>query len=130
MIELAKELYPINRSITGEGIEKSFAIFKRIHPEFNVLSFQTGEKVFDWQVPNVWNIKDAYIEHESGKRFCEFTTNNLSVVGYSEPINTVLSKQELLEHLHWREDLPTAIPYVTSYYKRTWGFCISHEEFE
>jgi len=128
MLDLAKHLYPIPRSLTGEGINLSFKIFQAIHPEFKTLSFATGAEVFDWVIPPVWNVKNAYIEHESGQRFCEFSVNNLHLVGYSEPVDTVIDKEGLLKFLHSRNDLPDAIPYVTSYYSRRWGFCISHRQ--
>lgn len=128
MLELAKHLYPIPRSLTGDGINLSLNVFKSIHPEFRNLSFATGTEVFDWVVPPVWNAKSAYIEHESGQRFCDFSVNNLHLVGYSEPIDIVIDKEELLKFLHSRSDLPEAIPYVTSYYSRRWGFCLSHNQ--
>lgn len=128
MLDLAKYLYPIPRSITGNGISLSFEVFKAIHPEFQTLSFATGEEVFDWVIPPVWNVKSAYIEHESGKKFCEFSLNNLHLVGYSESVDKVIDKDELLKYLFTREDMPEAIPYITSYYNKSWGFCISHKQ--
>jgi aminopeptidase-like protein len=116
------------RSLTGEGIDTSFKVFQAIHPEFHTLSFATGTEVFDWIIPPVWNVKNAYIEHESGQRFCEFLVNNLHLVGYSEPVDILLDKEELLKFLHSRDDLPEAIPYVTSYYVKRWGFCISRRQ--
>jgi len=130
MFELAKLLFPIPRSLMGKGIRESFDIIREIHPEFNYISFKTGEKVGDWQIPNEWLINNAYIELENGKRICEFQKCNLSVVGYSIPINKELTFKELKPHLHFREDLPKAIPYVTSYYARNWGFCLSFEEYK
>ena len=130
MFELAQLLFPIPRSIMGKGIRESFNIIREIHPEFNSISFKTGEKVGDWQIPNEWIINDAYIELENGKRICEFQKCNLSVVGYSIPVNKKLTFQELKPHLHFREDLPEAIPYVTSYYANNWVFCLSFEEYK
>ncbi len=130
MYELAEMLFPINRSLTGEGIEKSFDVFREIHKEFQTLIFQTGDKVGDWEIPNEWNISDAYIELKNGKRICDFSKCNLSVVGYSIPIHKTISYDELVNHLHYREDLPDAIPYVTSYYKKYWGFCLEYNLFK
>ena len=126
MIDLINKLYPINRSITGKGINESFEIIKNIHPEFKTLNFKTGQKVFDWEIPLEWNVESAYLEHiETKRRFCDLDVCNLHLVGYSEPIDIVLTKSQLLKNLHYRKDLPEAVPYVTSYYKRNWGFCIS-----
>ena len=130
MYELAELLFPIARSLTGSGIEKSFSIFQLLHKEFKKITFQTGDKVGDWEIPEEWNIKDAYIELEDGNRICEFKKCNLSVVGYSVPINKIVSYKELINHLHFREDLPDAIPYITSYYKKYWGFCLEYNQFK
>ncbi len=127
MLDLAKKLYPLNRSIMGPDIRKSFEIISNLHPEFKPIKFKTGQKVFDWEVPKEWVIRDAYIEHESGKRFAEFKKNNLHVVGYSIPINKTLSKKELIKNLHSLPNKPNSIPYITSYYKEYWGFCLKHE---
>jgi aminopeptidase-like protein len=125
MISWARDLFPICRSITGEGIRESLGYFERLNPEFKREIFKTGEKVFDWEIPREWNIRDAFIEHESGQRFAEFSKLNLHVVGYSAPVNKTVSKEELLEHLFTQEDQPELVPYVTSYYNERWGFCMS-----
>ena len=128
MLKWAKDLYPICRSITGEGTRKTLSYFKKINPEFKNIKFKTGQKVFDWIIPKEWNIRDAYLEHESGKRFAEFKKTNLHVVGYSSPVNKTLSKKELLNHIYTQKDQPDSIPYVTSYYKERWGFCLSENQ--
>ena len=87
MIKWAKDLFPICRSITGKGTRKTLAYFEKLNPEFKRIKFKTNQKVFDWIIPNEWDIEDAYIEHESGKRFAEFRKCNLHLVGYSIPIN-------------------------------------------
>lgn len=84
--------------------------------------------MFDWKIPLVWNIKDAYIEHESGKKYAEFSKLNLHVIGYSNPVNKKISKKDLLKHIYTQKDQPNAVPYVTSYYKKRWGFCLSENE--
>ena len=99
MIKWAKELFPICRSITGAGLRKTLLYFKKLNPEFRTIKFKTGQKVFDWVIPKEWNIKDGYIEHESGKRFAEFKKCNLHIVGYSKPINKTISKKELLKQI-------------------------------
>ena len=128
MIKWAKDLFPICRSITGEGTRKTLSYFEKLNPEFKRLKFKTGQKVFDWVIPKEWNINDAYIEHESGKRFAEFKKSNLHIVGYSRPINKTIYKDELLNHIYTQEDQPDCIPYVTSYYKERWGFCLSENQ--
>ena len=128
MIKWAKDLFPICRSITGEGTRKTLSYFEKLNPEFKRLKFKTGKKVFDWVIPKEWNINDAYIEHESGKRFAEFKKSNLHIVGYSKPINKTMHKDELLNHIYTQEDQPDCIPYVTSYYKERWGFCLSENQ--
>ncbi len=128
MIALAKELYPINRSLTGEGVRETLRILKRENPELEIHSVPTGYKAFDWEVPKEWNCFDAYIITPDGKKICDYKKNNLHVVQYSIPIEKELSLKELQKHLYSYEKLPDAIPYVTSYYNKTWGFCISENE--
>ena len=99
MYNLAKELFPLNRSLTGEGINKSYDIINKIHEEFNYLTFSSGEKVFDWEIPLQWDVKDAFIEHESGKKFCHIKENNLHLVGYSEPVDLILEKKDLISKI-------------------------------
>jgi aminopeptidase-like protein len=128
MFDLVQELFPINRSITGDGVRKTLGIIKRELLDLNILEISSGEKCFDWIIPQEWNIKNAYIETPSGKKICQFSENNLHIVNYSIPVHTTLSLKELQGYLHSLPKMPTAIPYVTSYYKETWGFCISQDE--
>ena len=125
MFNWAKDLFPICRSITGEGVRKTLNYCKKIHDEIKIKNFMSGEKVYDWVIPDEWNIKDAYVSKINGEKVIDFKENNLHLVSYSMPVNKIVSKSELLSHLHTREDLPDAIPYITSYYKRNWGFCTS-----
>lgn len=122
---LAKKLWGINRSITGEGVRKTLGIIQEILPELQIHEVPSGAKVFDWTVPQEWRVNNAYIIDPYGKKICDFSVNNLHLVGYSVPIHTKLRLSELQKHLHSIPEQPTAIPYVTSYYKRDWGFCIS-----
>jgi aminopeptidase-like protein len=128
MIKWAKDLFPICRSLTGDGAIKTIKYFIKLNKEFKVIKFKSGKKVFDWTIPDEWNIKDAYIQHESGKKFAQFKKLNLHVVGYSTPINKVLSKNELLKKVYTLKKQPGHTPYVTSYYKKNWGFCMSENE--
>ncbi len=120
-------LFPICRSITGEGYRSSFNIIKKFIP-FKKYKYPTGKKVFDWIIPSEWSIKDAYIENLNGKKIIDFTKNNLHLMGYSTPVNRVMPFSELNKHLHSIPKLPKYIPYVTSYYKKNWGFCLSHKQ--
>jgi aminopeptidase-like protein len=128
MISWAHDLFPICRSITGDGILETISYIKNIHSELTLITFNTGDIVFDWIIPKEWNIVDAYIEHESGKRFAEFIKHNLHILNYSKPVNKWMSKESLLSHIHTQPDQPDWIPYVTSYYEERWGFCMSEND--
>lgn len=128
MHELCRELFPICRSITGDGFRQSLAILRNHLPELKKIEVPTGTKCFDWEVPKEWNIKDAYIIGPNGQKFCDFDKSNLHVVGYSTPVNKIVSLEELQEHLYSLPEQPDAIPYVTSYYRERWGFCITQNE--
>lgn len=122
------ELFNICRSITGDGVRKTLKIYKKKFPKLKIKSIRSGTKVFDWTVPSEWNIKDAYILDKNNKKIVNFRNNNLHIVSYSKPLNKLVSKNELFKKLYSLKNQPTAIPYVTSYYKKDWGFCISHKE--
>ena len=129
LIALAKELYPINRSITGKGIIQTLKIIKKKHlPKLNIKKIRSGTKVYDWKIPAEWNIQNAYIKDESGKKIVDYKKNNLHIVSYSKKFSKYVKKSELNEHLFSLPKKPKAIPFVTSYYKTFWGFCIAHEK--
>ncbi len=127
MLNLAKELFPLNRSLMGPDIRYSLQKFINLNPEFKYIRFKTGEKVFDWEIPEEWIINDAYLEHENGDRFAEFKKCNLHLMGYSCAIDKKISKEKLLKNLYSLPKNPAAIPYITSYYKKSWGFCLNHK---
>lgn len=126
MHDLCKELFPICRSITGDGFRQSLAILQEHLPDLNVFEVATGTACFDWTIPKEWNISDAYIIAPNGNKICDFKQSNLHVMGYSTPVNKTISLAELQEHLYSLPEQPDAIPYITSYYKERWGFCITH----
>lgn len=123
-----KKLFPICRSLTGSGVRKTLKLIKNQFPKLQIKKVKSGTKVFDWKIPNEWNIKDAYILDKYNKRIVDFKKNNLHLVSYSRPINNLLNKKKLLKNVFFQKDKPDAIPYVTSYYKKNWGFCISYNQ--
>jgi aminopeptidase-like protein len=124
MHALMEELFPICRSITGDGVRQTLAsIGQRIPLE--VHEVPSGTQVLDWTVPDEWNIRDAYVAATGGERVIDFRASNLHIVNYSEPVHATMSLEELKPHLHTHADRAEWVPYRTSYYTRTWGFCLS-----
>lgn len=130
MHTLAKRLWPINRSLSGSGVRETLAILGELMPGLRTFEVPSGTTVFDWTVPKEWRVREAWIRTPAGERICDFRTNNLHLVGYSAPVHKSLSWEELSPNLYSLPDQPNAIPYITSYYKERWGFCISHEHRE
>jgi aminopeptidase-like protein len=129
MHALVRELYPLTRSITGPGLRATVKRLGAIVP-LEVTEVPSGTPVFDWSVPDEWSIEDAYVEHESGRRFAELRHSNLHVVGYSTPVDTTMTLAELRPHLHSLPDHPDWVPFQNSYYKPGWGFCLAHRELQ
>lgn len=128
MHQLMTELYPICRSITGDGVKETLNILKK-HIPVNTHKIRTGAVVFDWEVPKEWNIRDAYIMNSRGEKIVDFSQSNLHVVNYSIPVNAEMSLSELKKHLHTLPEYPDWIPYRTSYYSEDWGFCIAYSQY-
>jgi len=128
MYKLAQNLWPINRSITGSGVRETLKIIQSYIPELKIKHFNTGLKVFDWEIPQEWRVKRAYIISPEGKKFCDFSTNNLHLIGYSDTFIGEVTLDELQKHLYSIPEKPNSIPYITSYYEKRWGFCISENE--
>ncbi len=127
MYRLISELYPICRSITGDGLRETLRILQRQIP-LELSEIPTGTQVFDWTVPKEWNIRDAYVKNSSGERVIDFRKSNLHVVNYSVPVRRRMSLAELKDHLFTLPAQPEWIPYRTSYYKESWGFCLSQRQ--
>src|SRR5215813_2879897 len=131
MYALVEELYPICRSITGDGVRDTLARIERQLPAAMIRSeVPSGTAVLDWTVPNEWNIRDAWIADASGARAVDFRASNLHVVNYSTPVRARMSLAELRPHLHALPDHPDWIPYRTSYYVETWGFCLRQRQLD
>lgn len=126
--QLISELYPICRSITGNGVRKTLQLIQE-HIPLTINEVPTGTNVFDWTVPKEWNIRDAYLKNTQGKKLIDFHKSNLHVVNYSVPVKRKITLEDLKPHLHTIPDRPDWIPYRTSYYKENWGFCLSHRQF-
>jgi len=126
--ELFNVLFSINRSLTGKGVEDTFNKLQDI-AQFDILKFYSGDKFWGWTVPDEWNVRNAYVKELNGKKVIDFKNNNLHLVGYSRPIDIVLSYEELNKHLFTLPNMPDAIPYRTTYYNNSWGFCLSFKDF-
>lgn len=129
MHSLMARLYPICRSITGSGVRQTLQILQELIP-VKVNEVPSGAQVFDWTVPLEWNIRDAYIKNSRGERIVDFQKSNLHVLNYSTPIKATIRLAELKQHVFTLPDHPDWIPYRTSYYKDSWGFCLSHRQYE
>jgi aminopeptidase-like protein len=124
MHNLVARLFPLCRSITGDGVRRTLDILAESVP-LTVHEISTGTQVLDWTVPKEWNICDAYVADSDGRRVIDFAESNLHVVGYSVPVHATMSLAALRGHLHSLPDQPELVPYRTSYYKEAWGFCLS-----
>ena len=127
MHALIAQLYPICRSITGDGVRRTLAAIEQRIP-LNVFEVPTGAAVFDWTIPREWNIRDAWIKNSRGDRIVDFQRCNLHVLNYSTPIHATVPLAQLKAHLYSIPEQPDRIPYRTSYYREAWGFCVTHEQ--
>tara|TARA_B100000579_G_C22809416_1_gene844346 strand:- start:477 stop:1763 length:1287 start_codon:yes stop_codon:yes gene_type:complete len=124
------QLFRINRSLTGQGVVRTLNIIKREFPNLKIKKINSGTKVFDWKIPPEWNVVDAYILDKNDKKIIDFKKNNLHLIGYSIPVKKTLTKKYLFKNLYFLKNQPSAIPYITSYYKKKWGFCISYNRYK
>ena len=127
MFQLIRKLYPICRSITGDGVRETLKILQEYIP-LTIHEIPSGTEVFDWTIPKEWNIRDAYIKNANGEKLVDFQKCNLHVLNYSLPINKKVSLDELKAHTCTLPERPDWIPYRTSYYKENWGFCLSYNQ--
>jgi len=121
-------LFPICRSITGNGTLKTLKIIKKEFPLLKICSIRSQTKIFDWKVPPEWNVSEAYVIDKFGNKIIDFKKSNLHLMGYSIPVNKECTKKELFDHIYYLKKQPTAIPYITSYYKKRWGFSTTYNE--
>lgn len=128
MYDLCVKMFPICRSITGNGVRQTLDILQQIYPDMKRYEIPSGTKVFDWTVPREWNIRDAWIKNSKGEKIVDFKESNLHVVGYSLPVDKKVSLDELKQIVYTQPEQPDAVPYVTSYYKERYGFCMSENQ--
>ena len=126
---LLKELFPLNRSLTGKGNRETLKILNEVIP-LEIHEIPSGKKVYDWTIPKEWSVKKAYIKNVKGEKIIDYSKNNLHLVNYSISINKQLTFKELEPHLHTLKNQPKAIPYRTSYYNKNWGFCLEYEKYK
>ncbi len=128
---LIENLWPINRSLTGDGNRLTLKNLKKINKNLVIKEVKSGTKVFDWQIPLEWNVKKAYIKVlETEKKIIDFNNNNLHLMGYSEPVKKIFTLDKLKKNLNFLKTKPNTIPYTTSYYKKNWGFNLSYNNFK
>jgi aminopeptidase-like protein len=128
LYDYLKKLYPICRSLTGNGIKYTLEYLKNEIP-ININSIDSNEQVFDWKVPKEWNITDAYIKNSLGEKIIDIHNHYLHILNYSIPIHQQMTLSELKDHIYTLPEFPDWIPYKTSYYKENWGFCMKHNDF-
>ncbi len=132
MYDFCVRIFPLNRSITGNGVRKTFEMIQKEIPDIDIQMYEvpSGTKVLDWTVPDEWNCDEAYLLGPDGEKIVDMKDSNLHVLGYSLPVDESLDLEELKEHLYYLKDQPDLFPYVTSYYSKRWGFSLTYRQFE
>ena len=127
--KLLNDLFPLPRSLTGNGNRQTLDIIKKIIP-LKIVEYPSGQKVFDWIIPKEWNVKDAWIKDSSGEKIIDYSESNIHLVGYSAPITGKFRFKDIKDKIYYLEDQPEAIPYRTTYYKEDWGFCVTKKQYD
>ena len=130
MMQFLTKLFPYNRSITGKGTKKTLIEIKNVTADLKIKKVKTGERFYNWTIPKEWNVKNAFILNPENKKIVDFKNNNLHLVGYSQPIKKEMTLKDLKKKLHYIQNKPNALPYVTTYYKKDWGFSITYNEYK
>lgn len=128
MYQWASDLFPLNRSLTGDGVRETLGFIKNELPKLEIFEVPSGTEVFDWTVPKEWKICEGWVADLNGNKLIDLATNNLHIMGYSISVDKIVSRSELEPYLHSLPDQPNAIPYITSYYKENFGFCLSQNQ--
>ncbi len=128
--DFARQLWPLNRSLTGEGVRETLNLISHHLPNLSINSIPSGSQIFDWTVPKEWKAREAYIITPKGEKICDFSKNNLHLVSYSIPFVGEMDFEELKKHIYTLPEQPDAVPYITSFYEKRWGFCLSQNEFD
>jgi len=128
--ELAKKLWPINRSLTGKGNRLTLEILKKINPKLRIKKVKSNTRAFDWKIPLEWNVKDAFIKNRKNQKILDFKKNNLHLMGYSIPFEGRLNFKELKKKIRFIKSKPNTIPYTTSYYKKNWSFNMTYNTYK
>ena len=123
------ELFSLNRSITGKDTLKTLLLIQKKIPNLKIKKIKSGTKVFDWKIPPEWNVKNAYVKDKLGTKIIDFKNNNLHLIGYSKKLKTKIKRDNLLKKIYFLKKQPKAIPYITSYYKKNWGFCTTYQHY-
>ena len=124
MYQWASDLFPLNRSLTGDGVRETVNYIKNVLPELEIFEVPSGTKVFDWAVPKEWRIREGWIADINGNKLIDLAINNLHIMGYSISVDKIVSRSDLEPNLYSLSEQPNAIPYITSYYKENFGFCL------
>ena len=125
VFNLAKKIWNYNRSLTGQGVRDTLYEFKKINEDLKINKVKSGTRAFDWKIPLEWNVREAYISDPAGKKICDFSKNNLHLVGYSIAQKKSLNLEQIKKKIYTCKKIPKAVPYKTTYYKKDWGFCMS-----
>jgi len=130
LMSIAKDLFPINRSLTGDGVRETLNYIKKIYPKLSIKSVPSGKKVFDWKTPLEWKILDGFIQDQNGKKIADYKKNNLHIMSYSSNINKMIAFKDFKKKIYTIKNKPNTIPYVFSFYKKDWGFCMKFNDYK